>query len=93
MAIQSFSCTETKTLFTTGSTTKFTAIQRTAERKLVMLDTAKMLKDLKSPLGNKLHALTEDRVGQHAIRINNQYRICFIWTPAGPTQVEITDYH
>jgi len=58
-----------------------------------MLDAAKVLQDLRSPPGNKLHALTDDRDGQHAIRINDQYRICFIWTVAGPEKVEITDYH
>lgn len=93
MTIQSFVCKETENFFHTGSTLKFAAIQRTAERKLVMLDAAKVLQDLRSPPGNKLHALTDDRDGQHAIRINDQYRICFIWTVAGPEKVEITDYH
>ncbi len=58
-----------------------------------MLDTAVTLEDLKSPPGNKLHALTQDRKGQHAIRINDQFRICFRWTNAGPEDVEIVDYH
>lgn len=93
MTIQSFACSETENLFSTGSTIKFTAIQRQAEKKLTMLDAAKDLKDLKSPPGNKLHPLTGDRSGQHSIRINDQYRICFIWTSAGPEKVEITDYH
>jgi len=93
MTIQSFICRDTEAFFSTGSTSKFTAIQRTAERKLAILDAAKVLQDLRSPPGNKLHALTEDRDGQHAIRINDQYRICFIWTVAGPEKVEITDYH
>ena len=93
MSIRSFSCSDTENFFQTGSTARFTAIQRTAERKLTMLDAAKDLQDLKSPPGNKLHPLTGDRVGQHAIRINDQYRICFTWTSAGPEQVEITDYH
>lgn len=93
MPIQSFACSETENLFNTGSTVKFTAIQRTAERKLAMLHAAHELKDMKSPPGNKLHPLTGDRVGQHSIRINDQYRVCFIWTSAGPEEVEITDYH
>jgi len=93
MTIQSFVCRDTENFFSTGITSKFTAIQRTAERKLAMLDAAKVLQDLRSPPGNKLHALTDDRDGQHAIRINDQYRICFIWTVAGPEKVEITDYH
>lgn len=93
MTIQSFACSDTENFFNTGSTSKFTAIQRTAERKLTMLNSAKNLQDLKATPGNKLHALKDDRDGQHAIRINDQYRICFIWTVAGPEKVEITDYH
>lgn len=93
MAIQSFSCSDTEHLFTTGTTVKFNSIQRPTERKLVSLNAAVALKDLQSPPGNKLHALTGDRAGQHAIRINDQYRICFTWTQAGPENVEIIDYH
>jgi len=93
MPIQSFVCEETKKLFITGSTAKFNAIERVATRKLSLLDNAFDLCDLKSPPGNKLHPLERDRAGQHAIRINDQYRICFRWTPAGPADVEITDYH
>ena len=93
MTIQSLACSETENLFGTGSTIKFAAIQRQAEKKLTMLEAAKDLKDMKSPPGNRLHALTGDRSGQHSIRINDQYRICFIWTSAGPEKVEITDYH
>ena len=66
---------------------------RAARRKLVMLDNANALDDLKSPPGNKLHPLEKDRAGQHAIRINAQFRLCFRWTDAGPEDVEITDYH
>ena len=68
-------------------------IERTALRKLVMLDAAEVLDDLKVPPGNRLEALKGDRVGQHSIRINQQWRICFVWTPAGPDNVEIVDYH
>jgi len=93
MAIQNFACYETEVLYTEGQTTKFNSIQRTAERKLTILNSASNLSDLRSPVGNNLHALTGDRAGQHAIRINDQYRICFIWTPAGPASVEIVDYH
>jgi proteic killer suppression protein len=64
-----------------------------ARRKLFMLDNATALDDLKSPPGNKLHALSKDRAGQHAVRINDQFRLCFRWTDAGPEDVEITDYH
>lgn len=93
MPIQSFSCAETQALFENEPTAKFQAFKETAERKLFMLATASLLKDLSKPPGNKLHPLYGDRAGQHAIRINDQYRICFIWTPAGPADVEIVDYH
>lgn len=93
MTIQSFVCEETKQLFITGSTAKFNSIERVATRKLQLLDDAFKLHDLKAPPGNKLHPLERDRAGQHAISINDQYRICFRWTPAGPADVEITDYH
>lgn len=64
-----------------------------ARLKMEWLSVAVQLDDLKIPPGNKLHALKDDRKGQHAIRINDQYRICFRWTAAGPEDVEITDYH
>ncbi len=66
---------------------------RTARRRLELLDSAEMLTDLQIPPGNRLEALTWGRRGQHSIRINNQYRICFVWTADGPDQVEIVDYH
>jgi proteic killer suppression protein len=66
---------------------------RPALRKLTMLDNAKLLGDLKAPPGNRLEALVGDRSGQHSIRINDQFRICFRWTDAGPEAVEIADYH
>lgn len=68
-------------------------IERVALRKLVMLDAAETLDDLRVPPGNRLEALKGDRVGQHSIRTNQQWRICFVWTPAGPQDVEIVDYH
>jgi len=58
-----------------------------------MLDAAEELKDLRSPPGNRLEALTGDRAGQHSIRINDQWRVCFVWTATGPEGVEIVDYH
>jgi proteic killer suppression protein len=70
-----------------------TTIFKTARRKLRMIHNARLLDDLKVPPGNKLHALERERAGQHAIRINDQYRVCFMWTPEGPIDVEITDYH
>ncbi len=66
---------------------------RMAQRKLAMLDAAVRLENLRVPPGNRLEALAGDRKGQHSIRINDQWRICFIWTDAGPEEVEIVDYH
>jgi proteic killer suppression protein len=64
-----------------------------AFRKLDQLDSAESLDDLKIPPGNRLEALSGDRSGEHSIRINDQYRICFVWTASGPDLVEIVDYH
>jgi toxin HigB-1 len=66
---------------------------RVASRKLEALDSAEALPDLGVPPGNRLEALKGDRAGQHSIRINDQFRICFVWTNAGPEAVEIVDYH
>ena len=68
-------------------------VARRAARKLEYVHLATCLDDLKVPPGNRLHALRGDRKGQHAIRINEQWRICFVWTDAGPANVEIVDYH
>lgn len=68
-------------------------IERVPLRKLVMLDAAAVLEDLRIPPGNRLESLRGDRAGQHSIRINQQWRICFTWTDAGPENVEIVDYH
>ena len=62
-------------------------------RKLRMIDAAAALNDLRQPPGNRLEALTGDRAGQYSIRINNQYRICFMWTAEGAKNVEVVDYH
>jgi proteic killer suppression protein len=67
--------------------------QRSAIRKLLILDAADALDDLAVPPGNRLEKLRGDRAGQHSVRINQQWRICFRWTPAGPEDVEIVDYH
>ena len=69
------------------------SIWSVARRKLDLLDAAAVLEDLAAPPGNRLERLVGDRSGQHSIRINNRFRICFIWTDAGPDQLEITDYH
>lgn len=68
-------------------------ILRSAQRKFAMLTYAKVLDDLKSPPGNRLEKLKGERDGQYSIRINDQWRICFKWTDAGPAEVEIVDYH
>ena len=68
-------------------------IEAVAMRKLAMLNRAGRLDDLRVPPGNRLEALKGDRVGQYSIRINDQFRICFVWTATGPEEVEIEDYH
>lgn len=68
-------------------------ILKSARRKLSMLQAARTLKDLSVPPANRLEALKGDRAGQHSIRINDQYRICFIWDEAGASDVEVVDYH
>ena len=72
---------------------EFISLERVALRKLRQLQIAGCLEDLKVPPGNKLEALKGNRKGQYSIRINDQYRICFTWTEAGASNVEITDYH
>ena len=69
------------------------AIWRVASRKLDQLDSISSLDELRVPPGNRLEPLSGDRKGQHSMRINAQFRICFVWTDAGPDEVEITDYH
>jgi toxin HigB-1 len=66
---------------------------KAARRKLRYLNAAASLGDLRSPPGNRLEALAGNRKGQHAVRINDQFGVCFVWTPEGPTNVEIVDYH
>ncbi len=72
---------------------RWESFKRVARRKLLMLDAANTLTDLKSPPNNQLEALRGDRKGQHSIRVNDQYRVCFVWHRDGAGQVEITDYH
>jgi proteic killer suppression protein len=91
--IKSFRCKDTQALFETGKSKRFANILKVATRKLAMLDAAVTLEFLKSPPGNRLEALTGDRAGQHSIRVNDQFRVCFRWTEAGPRDVEIVDYH
>ena len=91
--IRSFRCSDTQALFETGKSKRFGSILKIATRKLTQLEAAATLQFLSSPPGNHLEALRGDRKGQHSIRINGQWRICFRWTNAGPEGVEIVDYH
>jgi toxin HigB-1 len=93
MAIQSFRCGDTKQLYLTGKNQRWNNIARPALRKLDLLNAAHALSDLRAPPNNQLEALKKLRAGQHSIRVNDQYRICFIWTDIGPKEVEIVDYH
>lgn len=93
MAIQSFNCKHTQALFEGAHPRKFRAFEDAAIRKLTQLDAALTLDFLRSPPGNMLEALKGDRKGQYSIRINGQFRVCFVWTKAGPAHVEIVDYH
>ncbi len=91
--IVSFRSTDTEALSEGRSVRRFTGIERVALRKLRQLQIASSLEDLRVPPGNRLEALKGDRAGQHSIRVNDQFRICFRWTPAGAKDVEIVDYH
>jgi len=91
--IQSFQCKDTQALYEGKSPRQFKAFFAVAERKLAQLDAAQTLDFLKAPPGNRLEALKGDRKGQHSIRINDQWRVCFIWSGVGPADVEIVDYH
>jgi len=91
--IRSFRCSETQALFETGKSKRFGSILKIATRKLTQLEAAATLQFLSTPPGNHLEVLKGDRKGQHSIRINDQWRICFHWTNAGPEDIEIVDYH
>ncbi|MBI4469824.1 MAG: type II toxin-antitoxin system RelE/ParE family toxin [Acidobacteria bacterium] len=69
------------------------SLWKVARRKLELLDSVGKLDDLRVPTANRLEALKRDRTGQHGIRVNDQYRVCFVWTELGPTDIEIVDYH
>ncbi|MFZ1503389.1 MAG: type II toxin-antitoxin system RelE/ParE family toxin [Nitrospira sp.] len=91
--IRGFRDKKTERLFAGEPVREFSGIRNVAERKLAMLYSAAALKDLLAPPGNRLEKLKGDRAGQHSIRINDQWRICFLWRDDGPREVEITDYH
>ena len=91
--IQSFKDVWTKELFESGSGKHWANIRATAQRKLDQIDAAGTLDDLRTPPGNRLEALKGDRSGHHSIRINDQYRLCFVWHGDNATEAEIVDYH
>ncbi len=91
--IKSFKDAETQQFFETRSSRHWTGIAVVALRKLDQMEATQTLSDLCVPPGNRLEALKGNRAGQHSIRINDQYRICFIWKEGGAHEVEITDYH
>lgn len=91
--IQSFADPETEVLFREEKGRRYAAIARVALRKLIQLNQAGNLKDLAVPPGNRLEALQGKRKGEHAIRINQQWRLVFIWGSQGPERVKIEDYH
>jgi len=91
--IHSFSCADTEALFSSRAVPRFRNIERVARRKLLQLQAASELNSLRVPPGNQLEALKGDRKGQHSIRINDQWRVCFEWRGDGAHQVEIVDYH
>ncbi len=91
--IRSFKDKKTERFFAGESIKAFSGFKNQAERKLVVLDSAMELRDLQAPPANRLEKLRGNRAGQHSIRINDQWRICFVWKNDGPHEVEITDYH
>jgi len=93
MAIQSFTCADTESLHKLQRVARWVNIETVALRKLRMLHAAAVLNDMRVPPGNRLEALAGSRAGQHSVRINDQWRLCFVWTTEGPTNVEIVDYH
>jgi toxin HigB-1 len=91
--IVSYRDADTERIASGSRVKRFVGIESVVRRKLRQLQIAGRLDDLRVPPGNRLEALKGDRAGQHSIRINDQYRICFRWTAAGPQDVEIVDYH
>jgi proteic killer suppression protein len=92
MAIKSFKCADTETLFKLGRVARFVNFERPALRKLKQLDLALRIEDMRAPPANRLEALKSDRAGQWSVRVNDQFRICFRWNE-GAEDIEIVDYH
>ncbi len=93
VTIKSFKCKETEALFHGKRVRRWVNVERPALRKLEQLDWSLVLEDLRVPPGNQLESLSGNRKGQHSIRVNSQWRVCFVWTREGPQDVEIVDYH
>lgn len=93
MTIKTFRCVDTETLFKLGRVARFVNIERPALRKLKQLDLARCIEDIRVPPANRLEILKGSRAGQHSIRINDQWRVCFRWTGTDAEDVEIVDYH
>lgn len=91
--IKTFRCKETEKVFRRERSRRFSNLYDVALRKLLALNAAKELGDLRVPPGNELEALKGDRAGQHSIRVNKQFRICFVWKNGNAENVEIVDYH
>jgi toxin HigB-1 len=91
--ILTFKCVDTQSLFQRNRVKRFVNIESIARRKLDQMNAAATLDFLRVPPGNRLEPLSGNRKGQHSIRINDQFRVCFIWTPQGLKDVEIVDYH
>jgi proteic killer suppression protein len=91
--IRSFRCADTQALSSGWAVPRFQAFERVVRRKLRQLEIATRLDDLRIPPGNRLETLRGDRAGQHSNRINDQYRLCFLWSDSGAENVEIVDYH
>ena len=92
MTIKSFKCVETEKMFRGERVKRFANIEAVAMRRLAILNRAGRLDDLRVPPGNRLEALKRDRLGQHSIRVNDQFRVCFVWTGTDAENVEIVDY-
>lgn len=91
--IKTFKCADTQALWKGDRVGRFANIAAVARRKLMQLEIAGRLDDLRVPPGNRLEVLKGDRAGQHSIRVNDRFRVCFRWTAAGAEDVEIVDYH
>ncbi len=92
--IKSFHDRQTEQIFRRESVARLQlAVQRAAQRKLDMIDAAERIDDLRIPRGNRLEKLTGDRKGQYSIRVNDQWRICFVWSAGDALRVELADYH